>query len=228
MTRAEIKRNVLLRLAETPDQGREPLFLDEAVKMAANEVAQRTDCYQTYYAMAIDGSPTALQEFCLPGELYKIESAKVINTDDTIEILNRQRRQIVTRAWMDKHIPRWLSTPYDTGDVRLLVLNLPKAILWPFPAYDKAAGLTLYGYATPGDAWTASAAAEADECPLPAYSHTSVELRAAIIRATQFPTKENLTRLPMLERDYERAVGLVAIHSRQQNADASLYTGGMI
>lgn len=223
MTRAEIRRNVLLRLAEAPEQGREPLYLDESVRMAADEVARRTDCYQTYYTMDINGSPTPSTRFCLPDELYKIKSAKVINEDDTVRILTHRYRQFVSRVWMDKFYFGWQNTPAETGAVRYIVLERPYAFLYPFPAYDKTGGLTLYGYATPGD-WSA----DDDECPLPGYAHHAVELRAALMRCTQFPTKENQMRYPMIEREYNRAIGLVARDAMQEAADASPFAGGSI
>lgn len=226
MTRAEIRRNVLLRLAEAPEEGREPLFLGEAIRMAADEVAVRTDCYQTYYTMDINGSPTELEEFCLPGELYKIKSAKVIHSDDTVSIFTHTRGQIVSRSWMDRHYFGWQEPTMETGQARYLVVERPKAMLYPFPAYDKTGGLILYGYAKPGDAWTASAALEADECPLPEYAHAAVEIKAALIRAIQFPTPDNKYRASILTDEYERELGRVARLAGQEVADASPYVGG--
>lgn len=226
MTRAEIRRNVLLRLAEAPEEGREPLYLGEAIRMAADEVAVRTDCYQTHYTMDINGSPTELEEFCLPGELYKIKAAKVIHSDDTVSILSPLRGEFVTRNWMDRHYYGWQDPTMETGNVRYLVLERPKALLYPFPAYDKTGGLVLYGYAKPGDAWTASAAAETDECPLPEYAHTAVEIKAALIRAMQFPTPDNKYRIPLLQDEYEREVGRVARLAGQETSTASMYVGG--
>ena len=224
MTRAEIKRNIRLRLAESPDDLREPLLLDEIVRIACNDVAQRTDCYQTSFTLDIDGSPTALGLFCLPGDLYKIKGVRVTLSDGSYRILTQRNGQFVTRTWMNQYIPTWATSP-ESGDPRYLVLERPEAQLYPFPNYDSTGGLILYGFARPGDAWTSSAAAESDACPLPYYAHTAVELRGAYLRAMQFPSKDNMFRLPLLEREYEREIGIVARHASQEHSDASIYRG---
>lgn len=222
MTRAELRRNIRLRLGETESQVREPLLLDEAISLAADDVARRTDCYQTYETSDIDGSPTVQSSFCMPPNIYKIKSVKVVNEDDTVTLFVHNRREIVTRKWMDTTQGNWQTEPLDTGEARFAVVERPYLWLWPYPDYDKTDGLTVYGYATPSGLWSA----DDDECPLPDYAHAAVEWRACMIRAIQFmDDKANQLKYPIFEREYESAVGMVAILIAQEVSSASPKVG---
>lgn len=59
-------------------------------------------------------------------------------------------------------------------------------------------GLSVYGYACPGDSWPD----DADSCPLPDREHIAVVYGAAINRVIQFPSNDNAARLPQLQSVY--------------------------
>jgi hypothetical protein len=88
-------------------------------------------------------------------------------------------------------------------------------------------GLYIEGLLVPGSAWPA----QASTCPLPERAHMAVVWRTAIMRCVQYPTTDNLRRVPFLNEEYRKAKGyLEAEVSRltqaTQHADRSRFPFG--
>ena len=104
----------------------------------------------------------------------------------------------------------------------------------PGPAYASggtaeitSGGVSVEGYAIPGNTWPLPS----DVCPLPLQGHVAVAARAAWMRCMNFPSAENMARMPMLDQVYKYAKGqLEGAVARQTDAAAardgqSLYFG---
>jgi hypothetical protein len=88
-------------------------------------------------------------------------------------------------------------------------------------------GLYVEGLLVPASSWQG----QTSTCPLPHRAHIAVVWRTAIMRCVQYPTADNLRRIPFLNEEYRKAKGyLEAEVSRltqaTQHADRSRFPFG--
>lgn len=210
-TRGEIKQMVRQLLMETAGSplGDEPFWLNQLVTDETDELARRTDAYYTWFDGDIAGSTTTPQDwFCVP-RLYKLKAARVRLSSGDYRML-RPGLEIKTPAWMDRYEEAW-QTDADSGDPRWLVLARGQMLLYPLPDYSYSPGIRVYGFGVPGPLWTAGSTAEddSDTFPLPEYAVQTLVYRCAVKRCIQAPTKENMLRLPYLERQAAKLTGML-------------------
>jgi hypothetical protein len=64
-----------------------------------------------------------------------------------------------------------------------------------------------------------------DECPLPSWTHTTVVLKTCKSQVLQFPTDENMRRLPLIESDLMREMANMERETRRMNPRTDLLNG---
>jgi hypothetical protein len=218
MTLGEFRRDIRLLLGEAHLEGanpalRDPLMLDSAIYAAADEAARLTDCFQSSWTLNIDGSPTAMGLFCVDG-LYRLTSALVTLSTGTKKVLTHSNGGILSRRAMDMRSPTWQTTPLS-GEPSWLVVELPNLQLYPNPDYDQTGGLVLYGFGVPGTSWSGSTDTPTTECPLPSIAHQLAYWLAVRRRCIQFPTPDNMARLPLIQEMIDTQQGLTARSAAQ-------------
>lgn len=202
-TRSDIKQQVALLLGETWDTeaGNEPFWLDKLVDQAVGNICRTTDCYYTDATYNIDGSPTPDEYIPLDSNApYRIKRIEVLDSASNIySIINDEG--IVTASWADFHIPRWRTDP-ASGVPDYAIIARPRLYLYPRPDYDKTSGVTLYGYGLPV-AW----ASNSSTFPLEDRVIPAVVYEIAYLRCIQFPSQENMARLPFLDQQRRFNIG---------------------
>jgi len=71
--------------------------------------------------------------------------------------------------------------------------------------------LTVRGFLAPADSWPLPT----QNCPLPDRAHMAVVWRVAKFCVIQFPTKDNLARVGLINAEYTRALGLLEAESHR-------------
>lgn len=202
-TRSDIKRQIALLLGETWDTsaGNEPFWLNELVDQATNNLCRATDCYWSSVAYNINGSPTPEEYITLTSAApYRIKRIEILDSADNVYALTGEG-EIVTQSWADSFRPSWRTSP-ATGTPNMAILARPRLYLYPRPDYDKTSGVTLYGFGLPS-AW----ASNSSTFPLDDRFIPAVVYEAAYLRCIQFPSPENMMRLPLLDRERKHLFG---------------------
>lgn len=199
-TRFDIKRQVRLLLGETwgSDGHDEPVWLNELVSQATDNLCMETDCYYTSESASLTGSVGTPQASVTAPSLRKIMGAVLTYSDTTSKKTFSFEDDFKTAQWMDMYLPTWRSDP-SSGEPLYLIIARPLVYMYPRADYTLASALTFYGYGKPA-AW----ASETSTFPLPDHAIPAVVYEAAYLRCIQFPSKENGARLPLLDRERAR------------------------
>lgn len=183
----------------------DPLTPVSLIKDAVDRFAQDSDAFwYSWQENAINGQA----EYCAP-MLYKLRSINYFDEEGCWWPLLPK-----SVADMDKlyRITNWRNFQSDYNPRRVVVAGMNLILLSPTPIVDIPIVspnvqplVEMEGYAIPSvcfktDGTTPLFAALTDECPLNAACHPGIAYEAMKMRIMQYPTKENMMRLPMVER----------------------------
>jgi hypothetical protein len=186
------------------------MWLRQCVIDATDHVALVTECYQTYFTLDIDGTPTPQSVFCAPRELFKFNRA-VITLSSGSKVVLRADRDFVTPNRADHLYPEWQTSPASGATPSIVIVRLPDLIIYPYPNWDAAAGAAFHGWGVPGDWAGTGVAAPTDPFPLPEYARMAVIYWAQYLRLCQFiDAPGNAKRADMVRDRAEEQIGLIA------------------
>ncbi len=159
---------------------------------------------------------TSTALYCLPASFWKLRTVQILNNNGnwgSLQIFDTPKMNVMLGAgWQN----------YNAADpARAAVIDGATfgITLFPFPSVARTAALKFGGLWRPGNVWSyanGTAVEVVDSngipnmtatCPLPDWSQDAVIYGAAAQRCVQFPTPENMTRLPYLSQRYEDLVG---------------------
>jgi hypothetical protein len=186
----------------------DPFGLRRSVWRAVAEVSELTDCLHKGRNLSLVADT---QRYC-PEGLRRVTGVAWKNSSGNWS----GDVSVRTQHWMDAHIYDWRNEPAaDTA--RALVVTGPSTILvWPTPSVSRAAGLRFEGYWKPGEKWeydvdgNLTAAARADDCPIPDFAQPAAVMRAKYLFAVQLLTKEPAIK-PYMEVLRAESLSMVGI-----------------
>lgn len=186
-----------------------PIALRRAVWRAVDEVAERTDCLHKGRLLNLVAT---VARYC-PEGLRRVTAVAWKNSSGTWY----GDLPVRTQHWMDRHISTWRNEA-SSDNAQMIVVTGPNAyIVWPTPSVSRTGGLRLEGYWKPGETWAydgsgvATAAARADECPLPSFAQTAAVERAKYLYGAALLTKNPAIApaLSLLDANSKRLMGVV-------------------
>ena len=204
LTRGGIKQRVRVygRNLFGGDADRDPFGLDFLVKDVCNDIARETDCNMGRRILDLVADQ---QEYCAP-DVYRIVA--IFATDPNTAALYR-----VPIYWnYERHLDDWRNQNSSDRVERVGVFAQNRIGVYPTPSADFTAGLTVEGYAIPGDYWVYDssgvgvAPTDADACPLPDYAHECVVYGVLAMRAKQMG---DANAIQIWEPEYRKRLGEV-------------------
>lgn len=221
MTRDDISKRAQALLAFWPGtQGNlNDYLLDEAVTRAADNLARDSRCYYGYeYSDVVSGQ----FEYCAP-EIFEVNSLEILDQNNNKHLLMAMTPDQMDAQWG----AIWRQPNSQSG-----LNGLPRYYiqegenrfrLFPVPNYNAAQGLRVEGYMTP--LWPNPD----DDCPFPVRDHWTVIYGAAILRAVEMPTDENLARVKGIQMQYDRGFARINREAAQLTGARrySHYNGGI-
>jgi hypothetical protein len=219
MTRA---RGLLYEVQGTP-AAEDPMGWAPLICNATDETSRRT--FSLFLNATTDvTSATAL--YCVPASFWKLRTVQEQNDQGNwseLPIFDTPQMNRMFGAWWQN------ATPSDPAQAGVLDGSTFGVTLFPTPSVSRTAALLFGGLWRPGNVWgyTNGTAVEVVDSngipnmtatnPLPDWSQDCVIYGAAVQRCWQFPTPENMTRLPFLAQHYENLIG-------QAHAAAATYS----
>jgi len=182
----------------------DPGTWDDDIDYAADDVAQRTNCYVVSYVADFSAANTT-GSYALPQGVPRIKLVVVFDSSgtqhDCTPISRWDYEKLYGDSWRTNPstgTPTWMITGGLSGDLQ--------AVFYPVPNYTTTGnqGYVVEGYGVPAQSWSA----DSTVCPLPDYAHKCVEIGAALRRAKRYP-KDYGVYISILEADYQREMGLV-------------------
>lgn len=202
----------------------DPLGLVQFIVEKTDEVSRRS---LSLYIEATTDISSASNLYCLPQNLWKLRQVEFLrDSGDWVSI------PIKTTQLMDRSVgARWhtaiSSDPPCIGVIDGVNFGIQ---FYPAPSTTRTAALRFGGLWLPGTVWgytsdgTAVSVIDGNGIPnltasnpLPTFAQDAVVYGAAVQRCWQFPTPENMVRLPHIEKRYEELVG-------QAHAAAATYS----
>lgn len=175
----------------------EPFMWSPLCDIVADELA-RLDCLDVSVTADIV-SGTA--QYNNPTQIYKIVAVAVEDQSDYLRLV-----EAVVPAVMDKR-NHWWRTNQSVGVPEYAIMQgLNTFVLYPTPDYSVTAGMTIEGFGVPSTAGTNGTnlwPLDTDECPLKEHVQAAIPFGMAYYRCIQYPTPENMIRLPHLKERYE-------------------------
>lgn len=186
----------------------DPITPTRLVIQAVDRFAQDSDAF--WYAWQ-QPAVNAQAEYCAP-MLYKLRSINFFDGLDGASLGNWWPLLPVSLTQMDG-LYRWVNwRNFDAIDqprrvviagMNVILLSPAAIVADPIVSPNVAPLVEMEGYAIPSecfksDGTTPLFAALTDECPLNSACHPGIAYEAMKMRIMQYPTKENMLRLPMV------------------------------
>jgi hypothetical protein len=185
----------------------DPMLLNDFLTLATNKVATDCDAYYIDEEFDLDGSvATPFFKFCAP-EIYKVKTWRYLDANGIA-----QRGDEICNPYKMEEFARYWRTDDRTGNPLFLIVERPNFYLWPRPTWTVTAGVTIGGFAIPGDSWPD----EDDLFPLPAFAWDAVLYKAIYLWESMGSEKPNLARKAEAEKLHEKASGVLDARLTQE------------
>ena len=202
-TRGEMKRDIATIMRETWDteQHGEPFGLDAVCGIAVENICREVNCYWVSESADLTGTSSVYQEYVLAPTMQYIRSARIALDGSTEFVLYSFEDSFRTVPWMDSYYPNWKEDP-PGGTPQYLIISRPYIYFYPQPDWAEVGGIVFYGWGRP-TSWDG----DDSTFPLSDSAYWACVYEACYLRCIQYPTKENIARLPFLDRERVRHRG---------------------
>jgi hypothetical protein len=206
-TFGEIKREAQILLMELPgtEGALASVLLDPLVVDVVDEVCKETDCLYGIDEVEMKAGKAL---YCPPG-LYKLKWVAIKDRAGRWGELPLMSARLAARRLG----PDWENLPAGEPVLGVVGAGGSGIRLAPAPADDRSPGLLFEGFWQPGKVWSYDDHGNPEQvrdsslCPLPKWAVGCVKYGVAYLRCIQFPTKENLLRASLLQREYGKRRG---------------------
>ncbi len=176
---------------------------ERALDAAADDIAQRTDCYYTEMSDALVAGQAT---YCYP-KIYKLKAVYCVDAQG-----ERHRLPLVTANYLEKsgrggtlysagksgwapvEVPGWRTWPAEDTPRFAVLADLTTFDVAPVAKTTRAGGIIAAGFALPSLPANGHALHQwdtaGDECPLPAVAHEAVIALATARRCLQMSAKD--------------------------------------
>ncbi len=145
-----------------------------------------------------------------------------VSSDGLFTLSSATRPFLPTDAGLTLRVPPSAPAGFVPGSYTILSVNAGVATLnapcgagggTGGAAALSAGGLTVEGFLVPADSWPLATSL----CPLPDRAHMAVVWRVAKYRTIQFPTKDNVARIPLIDAEYRRQLTLLEAEAHRMS-----------
>jgi len=168
------------------------------VTVAANDVAHKTSCY---YDSESRNLTSGVSDYP-PGTVYAIRRVTCSDGAGNMPAIGPMSIEDLNTWGIVQGFVQSNGAYVAGAPTQWIRLAENRIRVVPVPNYAAANGLIIEGLAYPGDRWPE----DHSECPLPLHYHYAVAIRAAVIRAGQFPDDENKARVAAMAAVYETEI----------------------